>query len=70
MKNNYEKIMEKFNRYVQIVIEGGLWKRPDTIEPELDFLNDMDEVAKKYGYEAESFGENGDARIIKFMKIK
>jgi hypothetical protein len=70
MKNNYDKIIEKFHNYADIIIEGSFWKRPDTIVLELDFLNDIDKVAKKYGYQAVSYGEHEDKRIIKFEKIK
>lgn len=70
MKKDYDRMMEKFRKYVDIVIEGSFWKRPDTITLELDFINDIDKVAQKYGYTAVTFGENEDKRIIKFEKIK
>lgn len=70
MKDNYIRTMEKFRKYVEIVVEGSFWKRPDTITLELNFINDIDKVAQKYGYTAITFGENEDKRIIKFEKIK
>jgi hypothetical protein len=47
---------EKFENYVEILLETIHWKKPNNPSPVLDFLNDIDEVAQKYGYKAKSFG--------------
>ena len=61
---------EKFENYVEILLETIHWKKPNNPVPVLDFLNDIDEVAQKYGYKAESFGEHANRRAVMFEKIK
>jgi|WetSurSiteA1Bulk_404760.scaffolds.fasta_scaffold44913_4 hypothetical protein len=61
---------EKFENYVKILLETVTWKKPDSVAPVLDFLNDIDKIAQNYGYKAKGFGEHEEKRIIMFEKIK
>jgi hypothetical protein len=61
--------MDNFKNYLNIVLETLGWQRPEKATQEhLDFLNDIDKAAKTHGYEAVSFGENENNRIVKFSK--
>lgn len=71
--------MSKFDDYVRIILETVGWRVDKTVnkkdEPRvlpLDFINDLDTTAKKYGYEADSWGESTEKekRVVMFVKIK
>jgi len=69
--------MSKFDDYVRIILDAIGWRidrtvnKKDEPEPPLDFLNAVDEVAKKFGYEAKAWGEAEELgkRVVMFYKM-
>lgn len=59
--------MDKFSQHIQILVNTLRWNEPDL---SLDFMNKINKIAKKYGYEASAFGENIEKKAILFIKDK
>jgi len=63
-------MINNFENYVNILLESVGWKYPTDNSLPLEFLNDIDKIAQKYGYSAVAFGEHENDRVIKFRKTK
>lgn len=63
---------DNFTNYVKMVIESLGWKKPTEYgKLQMDFLNDINKTAQKYGYRETMFGENdNNERLIKFSRIE